>query len=112
MLRSSAIPVSDPSAGLRITEIFYSLQGEADTAGLPTVFIRLTGCPLRCSYCDTTYSFEGGERQSLEDIIQKTNCYFLIDDIKDNNKYPIIQVYLISLKTFIFIIEKCYLGSS
>ena len=53
-LRSSAIPVSDPSAGLRITEIFYSLQGEANSAGLPTVFIRLTGCPLRCSYCDTT----------------------------------------------------------
>ena len=71
-LRSSAIPVSDPSAGLRITEIFYSLQGEANAAGLPTVFIRLTGCPLRCSYCDTTYSFEGGERQSLDDIIQTT----------------------------------------
>ena len=71
-LRSSAIPVSDPSAGLRITEIFYSLQGEADAAGLPTVFIRLTGCPLRCTYCDTTYSFEGGERQSLDQIIQTT----------------------------------------
>lgn len=71
-LRSSAIPVSDPSAGLRITEIFYSLQGEANTSGLPTVFIRLTGCPLRCHYCDTTYSFEGGERQSLDDIIQTT----------------------------------------
>ena len=69
-LRSSAIPVSDPSAGLRITEIFYSLQGEANAAGLPTVFIRLTGCPLRCTYCDTTYSFEGGQRQSLESIIQ------------------------------------------
>ena len=71
-LRSSAIPVSDPSAGLRITEIFYSLQGEANTSGLPTVFIRLTGCPLRCTYCDTTYSFEGGERQSLDQIIQTT----------------------------------------
>ena len=71
-LRSSTIPVSDPSAGLRITEIFYSLQGEANAAGLPTVFIRLTGCPLRCTYCDTTYSFEGGERQSLEQIIQTT----------------------------------------
>lgn len=69
-LRSSAIPVSDPAAGLRITEIFYSLQGEANTFGLPTVFIRLTGCPLRCSYCDTTYSFEGGERLSLEQIIE------------------------------------------
>ena len=74
-LRSSAIPVSDPAAGLRITEIFYSLQGEANTAGLPTVFIRLTGCPLRCSYCDTTYSFEGGERQSLEEIIQTALSY-------------------------------------
>ncbi|WOE31611.1 MULTISPECIES: 7-carboxy-7-deazaguanine synthase QueE [unclassified Acinetobacter] len=71
-LRSSAIPVSDPSAGLRITEIFYSLQGEANTAGLPTVFIRLTGCPLRCTYCDTTYSFEGGTRISLDEIIQRT----------------------------------------
>lgn len=71
-LRSSTIPVSDPSAGLRITEIFYSLQGEADAAGLPTVFIRLTGCPLRCTYCDTTYSFEGGERLSLDQIIQTT----------------------------------------
>lgn len=61
-LRSTTIPVTDPAAGLRITEIFYSLQGEANTAGLPTVFIRLTGCPLRCTYCDTTYSFEGGQR--------------------------------------------------
>lgn len=69
-LRSSAIPVSDPASGLRITEIFYSLQGEANASGLPTVFIRLTGCPLRCSYCDTTYSFEGGERFSLEHIIE------------------------------------------
>lgn len=74
-LRSSAIPVSDPSAGLRITEIFYSLQGEADAAGLPTVFIRLTGCPLRCTYCDTTYSFEGGERQSLDEIIETTLAF-------------------------------------
>ena len=69
-LRSSSIPVTDPSAGLRITEIFYSLQGEANAAGLPTVFIRLTGCPLRCDYCDTTYSFEGGNRLSLNEIIE------------------------------------------
>lgn len=68
-LRTQNIPVTDPASGLRITEIFYSLQGEANAAGLPTVFIRLTGCPLRCTYCDTTYSFEGGERQSLEEII-------------------------------------------
>lgn len=68
-LRSTAIPVTDPSAGLRLTEIFYSLQGEADTAGRPTVFVRLTGCPLRCTYCDTTYSFEGGKRWSLDEIL-------------------------------------------
>lgn len=74
-LRSIHIPVTDPSAGLRITEIFYSLQGEANTAGLATVFIRLTGCPLRCTYCDTTYSFEGGERISLDDIIQQTQQF-------------------------------------
>jgi len=43
---------------LKITEIFYSLQGEADTVGFPTVFVRLTGCPLRCQYCDTTYAFQ------------------------------------------------------
>src|SRR3974390_992725 len=46
---------------LRITEIFPSLQGEADTVGIPTVFVRLTGCPLRCQYCDTAYAFHGGE---------------------------------------------------
>lgn len=74
-LRSTTIPVTDPSSGLRITEIFYSLQGEADTAGLPTVFIRLTGCPLRCTYCDTTYSFEGGKRQSLESIIEEAKSH-------------------------------------
>ena len=74
-LRSTAIPVSDPAAGLRITEIFYSLQGEANAAGLPTVFIRLTGCPLRCTYCDTTYSFEDGERRSLDEIIATTLAF-------------------------------------
>lgn len=68
-LRSSTIPVTDPEAGLRLTEIFYSLQGEAITSGLPTIFVRLTGCPLRCVYCDTEYAFSGGERQSLENIM-------------------------------------------
>ncbi len=60
---------------LRITEIFYSLQGESNTVGLPTVFIRLTGCPLRCSYCDTAYAFVGGERKSLVEIINQVNQY-------------------------------------
>ena len=57
---------------IRITEIFYSLQGETRTVGLPTVFIRLTGCPLRCGYCDTEYAFSGGERLSIEQIMSKT----------------------------------------
>ncbi len=68
-LRNTKIPTTDPQAGLKLTEIFYSLQGEALTAGLPTIFIRLTGCPLRCHYCDTTYSFSGGERWGLDDIM-------------------------------------------
>jgi 7-carboxy-7-deazaguanine synthase len=59
-----------PSAPrLRITEIFHSLQGESRAVGLPTVFIRLTGCPLRCQYCDTSYAFQGGQWQSLEQIL-------------------------------------------
>ena len=60
---------------LRISEIFYSLQGEANTVGLPTVFIRLTGCPLRCSYCDTAYAFTGGEKQTLPQILDKVRGY-------------------------------------
>lgn len=58
-------------ARLKITEIFYSLQGEADTAGVPTVFVRLTGCPLRCQYCDTEYAFHGGEWWELESVVQR-----------------------------------------
>ena len=58
-----------PQSRLRINEIFFSLQGEARTVGIPTVFIRLTGCPLRCHYCDTTYAFQGGEWMPLGDIL-------------------------------------------
>jgi len=54
---------------LRITEIFYSLQGETNTVGLPTVFVRLTGCPLRCQYCDTAYAFKGGDVMAIEDVM-------------------------------------------
>lgn len=56
-------------ARLRITEIFHSIQGEARTVGVPTVFVRLTGCPLRCGYCDTEYAFTGGQWMSLDDIM-------------------------------------------
>ncbi len=68
-----ATPVNpDAGAGrLRITEIFHSLQGEARTVGIPTVFVRLTGCPLRCGWCDTAYAFSGGDWMSLDAIIEK-----------------------------------------
>ncbi|MGH8551145.1 MAG: 7-carboxy-7-deazaguanine synthase QueE [Methylococcales bacterium] len=57
---------------LRVSEIFYSIQGESATVGIPTTFIRLTGCPLRCTYCDTEYAFSGGDRVSVENIIART----------------------------------------
>ncbi|MCH9026570.1 MAG: 7-carboxy-7-deazaguanine synthase QueE [Proteobacteria bacterium] len=100
-----------PDARLRITEIFYSLQGEADTTGVPTVFIRLTGCPLRCQYCDTAYAFHGGRWLAFAVILKKVreygcryvcvtggeplaqkNCAGLLRDLCDNN-------YRVSLET-------------
>ncbi|MBI5626358.1 MAG: radical SAM protein, partial [Nitrosomonadales bacterium] len=65
----------DSEAQLRISEIFYSLQGESRNIGLPTVFIRLTGCPLRCTYCDTTYAFTGGQNMSLAEILRQVAEY-------------------------------------
>jgi 7-carboxy-7-deazaguanine synthase len=62
-------------ATLRITEIFYSLQGETNLVGLPTVFVRLTGCPLRCQYCDTAYAFKGGKMQSVAEILAKVASF-------------------------------------
>ncbi|TYP86680.1 7-carboxy-7-deazaguanine synthase [Nitrosomonas communis] len=60
---------------LRVSEIFYSIQGETSRTGLPTVFIRLTGCPLRCGYCDTEYAFSGGENMSIADVLNKASNY-------------------------------------
>jgi len=67
--------MSESDAQLRITEIFFSLQGETSRTGLPTVFIRLTGCPLRCSYCDTAYAFTGGQSHALSDILEQVAQY-------------------------------------
>lgn len=62
---------SQQASMLRVSEVFVSLQGEADTVGMPTTFIRLTGCPLRCQYCDTAYAFYGGARQSVADLVAR-----------------------------------------
>jgi 7-carboxy-7-deazaguanine synthase len=70
---NAALPseiVQAASDRLKITEIFLSLQGEAATAGWPTVFVRLTGCPLRCQYCDTAYAFHGGQWRDIDAIVQ------------------------------------------
>ncbi len=60
---------------LRVNEIFFSLQGESSRVGLPTVFIRLTGCPLRCGYCDTAYAFTGGQNTSISTVLDKVSVF-------------------------------------
>ena len=60
---------------LRITEIFLSIQGEAATVGYPTVFVRLTGCPLRCGYCDSEYAFYGGEKKAIDQLVEQVKEY-------------------------------------
>jgi 7-carboxy-7-deazaguanine synthase len=67
--------VAQPTIRLRITEIFHSLQGETSTVGIPTVFVRLTGCPLRCQYCDTAYAFSGGEMIDLPTVLDRVASY-------------------------------------
>lgn len=96
---------------LRITEIFHSLQGESTFSGLPTVFIRLTGCPLRCQYCDTSYAFSGGTMLSLEEIlvqISSFNCPRICvtggEPLAQNNCYQLLeqlcnQGYSVSIET-------------
>jgi 7-carboxy-7-deazaguanine synthase len=68
LARGPGIPVAER---LRITEVFCSIQGEADAVGWPTVFVRLTGCPLRCTWCDTTYSFHGGGWRSIDSLLEE-----------------------------------------
>ena len=70
-----AAQAGDGAGRLRISEIFLSLQGEADAVGWPTVFVRLTGCPLRCDYCDTEYAFTGGEWWRIEAIVAEVMHY-------------------------------------
>jgi 7-carboxy-7-deazaguanine synthase len=60
---------------LRVTEIFHSIQGESSRVGLPTVFVRLTGCPLRCVWCDTAYAFGGGEALAIDDVLQRVAAF-------------------------------------
>jgi 7-carboxy-7-deazaguanine synthase len=67
--------VSTEAARLKITEVFLSLQGESSLVGWPTVFIRLTGCPLRCQYCDTAYAFHGGQWRTLDELLEQTRAY-------------------------------------
>lgn len=78
----AAVPAADSGAEsavaeprLKLTEIFHSLQGEADAVGWPTVFVRLTGCPLRCTYCDTAYAFYGGEWWTLDRVLDQVASY-------------------------------------
>ena len=104
------MPVN-PAPTLRITEIFHSLQGEASTVGRPTVFIRLTGCPLRCQYCDTAYAFEGGSIRSLEEIlaeVKNLHCQLITvtggEPLAQPNCIPLLQLlcdegYRVSLET-------------
>ena len=69
------VPRQQAQTELRINEIFLSIQGESTKAGLPTIFIRLTGCPLRCRYCDTAYAFHDGEKMSIDAIVQTISQY-------------------------------------
>jgi len=84
------------SDSLRITEIFLSLQGESSTVGLPTVFVRLTGCPLRCVYCDTTYAFKGGETRSIDAIVDEVLSYG-VQHVTVTGGEPLVQKRCIKL---------------
>ncbi|MEE8079723.1 MAG: radical SAM protein, partial [Pseudomonadales bacterium] len=91
--------MSDPARDqIRLTEIFVSLQGESTTVGLPTVFVRLTGCPLRCGYCDTAYAFHGGEMTALVDVIDTVKSYGVAHDTVTGGE-PLAQPNVLPLMT-------------
>jgi 7-carboxy-7-deazaguanine synthase len=104
-------PTTTATNRLRITEIFYSLQGESLTSGCPTVFVRLTGCPLRCGYCDTDYAFQGGEWIDLREILERvaawTPRYVTVtggEPLAQRNCIPLLRAlcdagYTVSLET-------------
>ncbi|HET6913149.1 MAG TPA: 7-carboxy-7-deazaguanine synthase QueE [Rhodanobacteraceae bacterium] len=75
MNASASAPADAAAQRLRISEIFHSIQGEADAVGWPTVFVRLTGCPLRCTWCDTAYAFEGGGWRTFDEILAAVGKY-------------------------------------
>lgn len=110
----SVAGVAEPaslSPRLKITEIFYSLQGEADSVGFPTVFVRLTGCPLRCQFCDTAYAFQGGEWRTVDEVISKVRewsprhvCVTGGEPLAQKNCLPLLSAlgdagYRVSLET-------------
>ena len=100
-----------PTSTLRITEIFHSLQGESKTVGIPTVFVRLTGCPLRCQYCDTAYAFDGGELMEFDTIkavLEEVGCGYVTvtggEPLAQQNCLPLLKQlcdsgYNVSLET-------------
>lgn len=76
-MSAASVPENARRVGdrLKITEIFFSIQGEAQSSGSPTVFVRLTGCPLRCDYCDTAYAFSGGEWRRIDEILDEVGRF-------------------------------------
>lgn len=92
-MASDAAPAAER---LKLTEIFLSLQGEARSAGLPTVFVRLTGCPLRCTYCDTAYAFYGGEWSDIDAVVERVRA-FGVKDVCVTGGEPLAQKRCVQL---------------
>ncbi len=95
-LRQSPAPSAGEDPQLRISEIYASVQGESTHAGRPCVFVRLTGCPLRCQWCDTSYAFSGGERQLLSEVVA-TSLQFGLDTVEVTGGEPLAQPAAIPL---------------